>query len=68
MDKLCGVLGIITEVKEEMLDADIEKMIADRQAARKAKNYALADQIRNDLQAKGIILEDTKDGVKWRRA
>lgn len=68
MAKLCDVLGIITDVKEEMLDGDIEKMIQDRQAARKAKNYALADKIRDDLQAKGIILEDTKDGVKWRRA
>ncbi len=66
--KLCDVLGIITETKEEMLDADIEEMIARRQQARKDKNFALADQIRGELLEKGIILEDTREGVKWKRA
>ena len=66
--KLCDVLGIITETKEEMLDADIEEMIARRQQARKEKNFALADQIRGELLEKGIILEDTREGVKWKRA
>ena len=65
---LCGVLGIKTEVKEEMLDSDIEALIEERQTARKEKNFARADEIRNLLSEKGIILEDTKEGVKWKRA
>ena len=66
--KLCDVLGIILDKKEEVLDSVIEEMIAARQAARKAKDFAKADQIRADLLAKGIILEDTREGVKWKRA
>lgn len=66
--KLCHILGIITEKKEELLDEDVEKLIEERQAARKAKNYARADEIRNQLADMGIILEDTRAGVKWRRA
>ena len=66
--KLCQILGIITEKKEELLDEDVEKLIEERQAARKAKNYARADEIRNQLADMGIILEDTRAGVKWRRA
>ena len=66
--KLCDILGIITEKKEEMLDADIEALIEERQAARKAKNFARADEIRDMLAEKGIILEDTRAGVKWKRA
>lgn len=65
---LTDVLGIITEKEEEMLDADIEALIAERQAARKEKNFARADEIRNMLLEKGIILEDTREGVKWKRA
>ena len=65
---LTDVLGIIVDRKEEMLDADIEAMIEKRQAARKEKNFALADQIRDELLAKGIILEDTREGVKWKKA
>ena len=65
---LTDVLGIITEKEEEMLDADIEALIAERQAARKEKNFARADEIRNTLLEKGIILEDTREGVKWKRA
>ena len=65
---LCDILGIITEKKEELLDADIEQLIEERQAARKAKNFALADEIRNELLEKGIVLEDTREGVKWKRA
>lgn len=68
IERLCGVLGIITEKKEEILDSEIEDMIAQRQAARKAKNFALADQIRGKLLDMGIILEDTREGVKWKRA
>ena len=66
--KLCNVLGIITEKKEELLDADVEALIEERQQARKAKNFARADEIRDQLAAQGIILEDTRAGVKWRRA
>ncbi|WP_346698906.1 cysteine--tRNA ligase [Catenibacillus scindens] len=62
------ILGIITEREEEMLDEDIEALIAERQSARKAKNFARADEIRQMLLEKGIILEDTREGVKWKRA
>lgn len=66
--KLCDVLGIITKQEEEILDSDIEALIEERQAARKAKNFARADEIRDTLAAQGIILEDTREGVKWKRA
>ena len=65
---LCDVLGIITDKKEELLDADIEALIEERQAARKARNFARADEIRAQLLEKGIVLEDTREGVKWKRA
>lgn len=68
MDCLCQVLGILTEKKEEVLDSQIEEMIAARQQARKDKNFALADEIRGKLLEMGIILEDTREGVKWKRA
>ena len=68
IDTLCGVLGILTEKKEEVLDSQIEEMIAARQQARKEKNFALADEIRGKLQEMGILLEDTREGVKWKRA
>jgi cysteinyl-tRNA synthetase len=61
-------LGIIVIKEEEMLDSEIEEMIEKRQAARKDRNFALADQIRDELLAKGIILEDTREGVKWKKA
>ena len=66
--KLCDILGVIAEEAEELLDADIEKLIEERQAARKAKNFARADEIRNELLEKGITLLDTREGVKWKRA
>lgn len=65
---LTDVLGLIVDKKAEMLDADIEAMIEARQAARKAKDFAKADAIRGELLEKGIILEDTREGVKWKRA
>ena len=65
---LCDILGIITEKEEEILDAEIEEMIEKRQQARKERNFALADSIRDELADKGIILEDTRQGVKWKRA
>ena len=66
--KLTDVLGIIVEKKEELLDADIEALIAERQAARKEKNFARADEIRDELLERGIILKDTREGVQWKRA
>ena len=66
--ELSNVCGLIVDQKEEMLDADIEKLIEERQAARKAKDFARADAIRNELLEKGIVLEDTREGVKWKRA
>ena len=66
--ELSDVCGLIVDQKEEMLDADIEKLIEERQAARKAKDFTRADAIRNELLEKGIVLEDTREGVKWKRA
>lgn len=66
--KLCDVLGLIVESKEEILAEDIEKLIEERQAARKSRDFARADAIRDELLAKGIILEDTREGVKWKKA
>ena len=66
--KLGDVLGVILDKEEELLDADIEKLIEERQAARKAKDFARADAIRDELLAKGIILKDTREGVQWKKA
>ena len=68
LQTLCDILGLVIEKKEELLDADVEALIAERQQARKEKNFAHADEIRAELLAKGIVLEDTREGVKWRRA
>ncbi len=65
---LSDICGLIVDKKTEMLDEEIETLIAERQAARKEKNFARADEIRNMLLEKGIILEDTREGVKWKRA
>ncbi len=66
--ELGDILGLKLEKKEEILDEDIEKLIEERQAARKAKDFAKADEIRNKLQDMGIVLLDTREGVKWKRA
>ena len=68
LEKLLDVLGLLSERKEENLDARVEALIAERQTARKEKNFARADEIRNELTEMGILLEDTKEGVKWKRA
>lgn len=68
LKQLCDVLGLIIEKEKEVLDEDIERLIAERQAARKMKNFAKADEIRDQLTNMGIILEDTREGVKWKRA
>lgn len=65
--KLCDVLGLIVLKKEEVLDKDIEALIEERQAARKAKDFSKADEIRGRLLDMGIELKDTREGVKWKR-
>ena len=67
-EDLCGVLGIETTKEEEILDEEIEKLIKERQEARKNKNFARADEIRDQLLEQGIVLKDTREGVKWSRA
>ena len=65
---LCDVLGLIVNKKEEVLDSVVEGLIEERQAARKAKDFARADEIRDQLASMGIILKDTREGVQWKRA
>lgn len=67
IQSLCDVLGLIVESQTETLDDAVEKLIADRQAARKAKDFAKADAIRQQLLDMGIELKDTREGVKWKR-
>ncbi len=67
-DTLTGVLGIVYNRKEETSDADIDALIEQRTQARKDKNWAEADRIRDELKDMGIVLEDTPQGVKWHRA
>ena len=66
MENFDLVLGIL-DTKDEKLDLDIKKMIDQREKARKGKDFEKADQIRDELKEKGIILEDTKDGVRWKK-
>ena len=68
LDNMADICGLILEKKAEILDEEIEKLIQERQDARKAKNFARADEIRNQLLEQGIVLEDTREGVKWKRA
>lgn len=65
---LSDILGLLVDKKEESLDDEIERLIQERQAARKARDFKKADSIRDQLLAQGIILEDTREGVKWKRA
>ncbi len=65
---LCSILGLETKKEEELLDEEIEKLIEERQAARKNKDFARSDEIRNLLLEKGILLEDTREGVRWKRS
>lgn len=66
-DELTGVLGLVYNRKTETLDEDIDAMIEARTKARKEKNWAEADRIRDELKSMGIVLEDTAQGVKWHR-
>ena len=65
---LSDILGIEVVTKQELLDEEIENLIQERQDARKARNFNRADEIRNELLEKGIVLEDTREGVRWKRA
>lgn len=67
-NELTGVFGLLYNRESDDVDSEIEALIEQRQAARKAKNFAEADRIRDELKAKGIILEDTPQGVKWHRS
>ncbi|MGL4547625.1 CysS/YqeB C-terminal domain-containing protein, partial [Eubacterium aggregans] len=60
--------GIAVKEKTEDLSTEVEALIEKRQQARKNKDFAMADQIRDDLLARGIVLEDTREGVKWKKA
>ncbi|MFD2617356.1 cysteine--tRNA ligase [Terrilactibacillus laevilacticus] len=66
-EELAGVLGLKLHVDEELLDAEIEQLIQKREEARKTRNFAFADQIRDELKDQGIILEDTAQGIRWKR-
>ena len=67
-DELCGVLGILYNRKSNDVDAEIESLIAQRQEARKNKDFATADRIRDELKERGILLKDTPQGVTWTKA
>ena len=67
LNELCDVLGISKEKEEQILDSDIEALIVERTEAKKSKNFARADEIRDILKDMGIVLEDTRQGVKWKR-
>lgn len=62
-----SVLGIFGESKTDPLDAEIEALVNERQDARAARNFTRSDELRDLLAEKGIVLEDTKDGVRWKR-
>ena len=68
LGQLADIMGLVLEQEEELLEEEIEELIAQRQAARKAKDYQRADEIRQTLLEKGILLEDTREGVKWKKA
>ncbi len=67
LEELCGVLGIMYDKSQNEIDGEVEQLIEQRTAARKNRDFATADKIRDQLKAMGIELEDTKDGVKWRK-
>jgi len=67
IEKIDFVFNIFSEGKEEMLDAEIERLIEERQEARRNRDFARSDEIRDLLVEKGTVLEDTKDGVRWKR-
>ncbi|MCR4611241.1 MAG: cysteine--tRNA ligase [Lachnospiraceae bacterium] len=66
LSMLCDILGIILEKEEKLPDEEIERLIDERQRARKKKDFKRADEIRDELREKGIVLEDTREGVKYK--
>jgi len=67
IDRFDSVLNIFGEQRREMLDSEIQSLIDDRQEARRRRDFSRADEIRDELAGRGIVLEDTKDGVRWKR-
>jgi cysteinyl-tRNA synthetase len=67
IDRIDTVLNIFGEQQREMLDSEVQSMIDERQEARRRRDFGRADEIRDELANRGIILEDTKDGVRWKR-
>jgi cysteinyl-tRNA synthetase len=66
IEKIDSVLNIFGKPQRELLDSEIQSLIAERQDARHRRDFARADQIRDELAERGIVLEDTKDGVRWK--
>ena len=66
IERFDSVLNIFGEPQREMLDGEIQALIDERQEARRRRDFARADEIRDELAERGIILEDTKDGVRWK--
>jgi cysteinyl-tRNA synthetase len=67
LERFNSVLNIFYDEQPEMLDAEIQRLIDERQEARRRRDFARADEIRDALAGHGIMLEDTKDGVRWKR-
>jgi cysteinyl-tRNA synthetase len=67
LTKIDSVLNILGEQRQEMLESEIQALIDERQEARRRRDFARGDEIRDELAARGIVLEDTKDGVRWKR-
>jgi cysteinyl-tRNA synthetase len=67
IDRIDTVLNIFGKTQREMLDSEVQTMIDERQEARRRRDFGRADEIRRELADRGIILEDTKDGVRWKR-
>jgi cysteinyl-tRNA synthetase len=67
IDRIDGVLNVFGDHEPQLLEEEIQKLIDDRQEARHRRDFKRADEIRDELTQRGIILEDTKDGVRWKR-
>jgi cysteinyl-tRNA synthetase len=67
LSRIDSVLGVLGEEQVQMLDPEVEAKIEERNSARRNRNFDRADQIRIELAARGIILEDTPQGTKWKR-
>jgi len=67
LEKIDGVLNVIGDAQTQLLDAEIQALIDQRQDARHRRDFKRADEIRDELLGRGIVLEDTKEGVRWKR-